>query len=104
VHPPPAQLAGFVASLAAPLCFDAAYDAPGTATIAANAIAATRLIFEVIEGLPEGSIMATEMSALSLTPCRATCGGAYEHAMNLREKLPRNLSETPILLADRPKT
>jgi hypothetical protein len=57
VHPPPAQLAGFVSPVsldAAPLCFDAAYDAPGTATIAANATAATTLIFKLMKALPPG--------------------------------------------------
>jgi len=54
VHPPPVQEAGSVADL----CFDAAYDAPGMATIAANAMAAAKVIFEVIRVLPGGGIMA----------------------------------------------
>ncbi len=61
VHPPPVQLAGFVSPVsldAAPLCFDAAYDALGTATIAANAIAATTLIFILMRASHRGSIMA----------------------------------------------
>jgi len=40
------------------LCFDAAYDALGMATIAANAMAAAKVIFEVMRVLPRGSIMA----------------------------------------------
>jgi hypothetical protein len=40
---------------AAPLCFfDAAYDALGTATIAANAMAASTLIFEIMRSPPTG--------------------------------------------------
>jgi hypothetical protein len=54
VHAPPVQLVGSVADL----CFDAAYDAPGTATIAANAMAAKALIFKLMRVLPRGSIMA----------------------------------------------
>ena len=71
VHPPPVQLAGFVSPVsldAAPLCFDAAYDALGTATIAANAIAATTtLIFEVMRSSPTGvASWQTEVSTLLL--------------------------------------
>jgi hypothetical protein len=52
VHEPPRHVLGFVYPVsvdAAPLCFcDAAYDALGTETIAANAMAASTLIFEAI--------------------------------------------------------
>jgi hypothetical protein len=52
VHEPPRHVLGLVYPVsvdAAPLCFcDAAYDALGTETIAANAMAASTLIFEVM--------------------------------------------------------
>jgi hypothetical protein len=49
VHAPPVQVAASVADF-----FDAAYDAPGTAIIAANAMAAATLIFMLMRVLPRG--------------------------------------------------
>ena len=69
MHAPPAQEAGLVypdSVDAAPLCFDAAYDAPGMATIAANAMAAATVIFMRTSHRGVASRQ-TEMSTLLLT-------------------------------------
>jgi hypothetical protein len=52
------------------------------AIIAANAMAAANVIFEVMRVLPRVASWQTGMSALLLTVQRATCGAADEQLMN----------------------
>jgi hypothetical protein len=82
VHAPPSHL---VTSLyeSLTLALEAASDAVGPATIAANAMAVATVIFETMSVLQKkGSLRADEMGTLLLTPGRERCGTAHEQLVN----------------------
>src|SRR5215471_18801282 len=98
VHAPPSHLVTSLDESLA-LALDAANDALGTATIAANAMAAATVIFEAMRILPKkrGSTRAREMGTLLLTPGRERCGAAHEQLMN--ESASRASADVPSTFA-----